>query len=117
MMMEERSMSQKWLCIGTLLIVVGTLLGSAVRFTPVHAATGEFYVPGEVLVRLTRPGHLPNVAARYNLDAIPLAQVGRQPIYRMRILDGVAPPERAAQLAADPQGSVAYAEPNYQAAL
>lgn len=68
-------------------------------------------MPDEVVVKLFRPGDLSGVAADFRLEPEPLAQFGTRPIYRLRILDGVSPPDKAELLQQD--GRVQYAEPNY----
>ncbi|MBK8903201.1 MAG: S8 family serine peptidase [Anaerolineaceae bacterium] len=69
------------------------------------------YLPDEVVVKLVQAADLPAVAADYNLDPLPLDQFGTRPIFRLRILDGVEPTDRAEALAADAR--VVYAEPNF----
>jgi len=69
------------------------------------------YMPDEVVVKLFAAGDLAGIAASYNLEPTALSQFGARPIYRLRILDGANPIDRAAQLGTDPR--VEYAEPNY----
>lgn len=69
------------------------------------------YVPGEVVVKLAQTTDLPAIAADYHLNPQPLDQFGTRPIFRLQILDGAAPPERALALAADSR--IIYAEPNF----
>lgn len=69
------------------------------------------YAPGEVLVKLLQHGDLPDIATDFGLDPTPLAQFGARPIYRLRILDGMSPPDKAEALQGDSR--VLYAEPNY----
>lgn len=95
------------LFLGFVLIMVASTAVSA----NAPDANGDDFVPGEVVVKLVQAGDLAGVAADYNLDPVPLSQFGARPIYRLQILDGAAPPERAAALAAD--GRVMFAEPNF----
>lgn len=76
---------------------------------PVQIAQ-EPFVDEEVVVKLFTALDLEAVAADHQLDIVPLGQFGSRPIFRMRVLDGSDPDERAAALQADPR--VEYAEPN-----
>ena len=105
------------------LIVLLALLCFSWAFVPANAdddddddggSSSIGYVPKEVVVKLNQASDLPAVAARHKLDPVPLDQFGSRPIYRLRINDNVGPPQRAAQLLNDPEGRVAYAEPNYE---
>jgi subtilisin family serine protease len=71
------------------------------------------FVPGEVVIKLFNASDLGAVAAAYNLDPTALDQFGSRPIYRMLVLDGTPPLEKAEQLLADPLLRVEFAEPNY----
>ena len=73
---------------------------------------GDF-IPGEVTTELTSTGVLQAVAMQYNLDPNPIDQLSPDPIYRLRILDGVSPCVRAAQMRADAQARVVAASPNF----
>lgn len=76
-------------------------------------ADAEDYTPGEIVVKLFQAGDLETIAGEYGLSATPLAQFGTRPIYRLQILDGALPPDKAAALAGD--GRVEFAEPNFEA--
>jgi subtilisin family serine protease len=76
---------------------------------PAHAQDDDF-LPGEVLAKLASTSDLPGIVTTHNLALID--QFGARPIYRLKINDGVQPPEKAASLKSD--GRVIYAEPNYQ---
>jgi subtilisin family serine protease len=71
----------------------------------------EDYLPDEVVIKLVQSADIVGVASDFGLDPTPLDQFGTRPIFRMRILDGAEPPDRAAELEADPR--VLYAEPNF----
>lgn len=104
-------MSHIILRMGLSLILVLMLWGTTSPGTAVRAQDLDGFVPNEVLMKLVRASDLNSVAAGYGLHPIPLAQFGTRAIYRMSILDGASPPEKAAGLAADPR--VIYAEPNF----
>ncbi len=74
------------------------------------APTGRF--ANEVLVKLVSPADLSALAADYGLSDVPIAQFGSRPIYRLRILDGASPNDKAEQLQLDLAHRVIYAEPN-----
>lgn len=93
------------------LIVVVMLLSISAPSTLVSAQGSNNFVPNEVLVKLLQANDLASIAAEYDLDPTPLDQFGTRAIYRMQIMDGAAPPERAVQLEADAR--VDYAEPNF----
>jgi hypothetical protein len=95
----------------TRLLVISLLLGMIAPNLALHAQTGSTFVPDEVVVKLAQPSDLAGVAEDYRLDPTPISQFGTRPIYRLRILDGVSPPQKAAALAAD--NRVLYAEPNF----
>jgi subtilisin family serine protease len=79
-----------------------------------HRASAEDlpeYEPDEVVVKLVQTGDLESVAADFQLALPPLDQFGERPIYRLAILDGATPPEKAEELLGDSR--VLYAEPNY----
>ena len=69
------------------------------------------YEAHEIVVKLVQTGDLEGVAADFGLALPPLDQFGARPIYRLRILDGATPPEKALALTGDSR--VLYAEPNY----
>jgi thermitase len=69
------------------------------------------YEPDEVVVKLVQTGDLESVAADFQLALPPLDQFGERAIYRLTILDGATPPEKAEELLGDSR--VLYAEPNY----
>ncbi len=89
------------------------LLGSIALAAPLRAEEVSGYIQGEVLVKLARASDLRDVAVEYGLDPVPIDQFGSRPIYRMRIVDGASPEERAKALVSDSQKRVEYAEPNY----
>lgn len=93
------------------LMVMFVLLAVETGVQPLHAEDGDDFVAGEIVVKLQQTGDLPAVAADFNLDPTPLSQFGTRPIYRLRILDGTSPPDKAADLSQDSR--VLYAEPNY----
>ena len=92
-----------------LALVTALLLGFDERAAKAQAP--DVFEPGEVVVKLLQPDDLPGVAADFGLDPAPLDQFGTRPIYRLRILDGMPPPDKAAALLGDSR--VLYAEPNY----
>jgi subtilisin family serine protease len=94
-----------------LLALIVMLLSVLVPIVPAGAQELDDYLPGEVLVKLARVTDVAGIAADYSLDPIPLDQFGTRAIFRMRILDGAPPLERATQLAGDAR--VIYAEPNF----
>jgi subtilisin family serine protease len=73
--------------------------------------TSSSYVAGEVIVTLRPGADIRAVATSYGLQPTPREQLNGHAIYRMQIVDGAAPPTKAARLATDLR--VAYAEPNY----
>ena len=103
-------MNRLGLRLGLTLTMVVTLMNLAAPVTPARAQEPDDYVPDEVVVKLFQATDLAGLASDYALE--PLDQFGARPIYRLRIVDGTAPPDRAAALAADPR--VAYAEPNFR---
>jgi subtilisin family serine protease len=75
------------------------------------------YVAGDILVRLV-PGVDAQAFARsvqLRADRPSIERLDVQSIYRFRITDGDAPPNKAAKLMADTR--VIYAEPNYEGSL
>lgn len=101
----------KWRGSLVLTTVVAALFGLAALSAPTGAQEDADYLPDEVVVELVSELDLPGVAADYYLDPVPIAQFGSRPIYRLRILDGALPPDRAAQLMLDVR--VLLAEPTY----
>ena len=87
-------------------------LGLTARAQSAPPPPAEF-APGEVIVKLASSDDLAAVAAQYKLSPVPLAQFGKRPIYRLRVLDGASPAERADELQRDAQLRVVFAEPNY----
>jgi subtilisin family serine protease len=75
------------------------------------------YAPAELVVKIRGLGRgtLNKLAKEYQLDRRPLDQFGERQIYRMRILDGTAPPAKATQLLGDAR--VEFAEPNYLSSI
>ncbi len=90
-------------------LMLALILGFDERLT--KAQEPDEYEPGEVVVKLLQHGDLPGVATDFGLAPTPLDQFGARPIYRLRILDGTPPPDKAAALLTDSR--VLYAEPNY----
>jgi subtilisin family serine protease len=78
----------------------------------VSAVSSTAYVANEVLVKLKPLANLLNiVTSGLDPNIGPMDRLGSLPIYRLRIIDGVSPLVKAANLALNPL--VAYAEPNY----
>lgn len=71
----------------------------------------DIFLSDEVVIKLFQISDLAGVAADYALNPIPLDQFGTRAIFRLRILDGEEPSEKAEELASDPR--VEYAEPNF----
>ncbi|MGQ0541294.1 MAG: S8 family peptidase [Blastocatellia bacterium] len=97
--------------VNTFSILVIFLFSSAVL--PVFANPDEGYAPDEVVIKLFSPNQLRLIAKRYRLSPAPIERFGKRPIYRMRIIDGADPQDRAIQLTNDPFGRVEFAEPNF----
>jgi thermitase len=96
-----------------LLASVGLLGFSTINAHPAgRRSAPDTFLVAEVVVKLVRSSDLPAIAAEYGLDPVVLDRFASQPLYRLRIADGVSPNDRAEQLLADPQGRVVYAEPN-----
>lgn len=71
------------------------------------------YVADEVIVKLKPLASVLNLVAAFGLSPIvrTFDRLGDAPIYRLKIVDGLSPPLKAAALALSPL--VDYAEPNY----
>lgn len=69
------------------------------------------YVPEEVVIKLVPGSDLTAIAADFQLNPTPIDQFGSREIYRMRILDGSSPIDRAPVLQSDPR--IEFAEPNF----
>jgi hypothetical protein len=93
------------------LIIIGTLFNLATPGRSASAQEEDGFIPNEVVLKLLRTSDLSRVAAVYALDPMPLDQFGTRAIFRMRILDGSGPQDKAAELTADSR--VVYAEPNF----
>jgi hypothetical protein len=104
-------MNRLLLRLETTLTVVVMLMSLIVPGASVYAQESGDYMPDEIVVKVLRAADLTAIAAGYALDPAPLDEFGTRAIFRMRIVDGAAPPERAEELAADPR--VVYAEPNF----
>lgn len=83
-----------------------------VNSTAAQTCQGD-YLPGEVITELTSTAVLQAVATQYNLDPNPIDQLTPDPIYRLRITDGISPCVRAAEMRADSLGRVLAASPNF----
>src|SRR6185503_6582171 len=95
------------------LVSAGLLGLSAIILPPASRATDTGnYLSAEVVVKLVRASDLPAIAAQYGLDPVPIDQFGSRSLYRLRIIDGASPNDKAEALFADPQARVVYAEPN-----
>ena len=92
-----------------------SLLGLSLVSAPSssRAARTNRYVSGELLMKLVRTSALHEVASHYGLDPVPIDRFGSAAIYRLRILDGTSPYDKANEVLGDPQGRVIYAEPNF----
>jgi hypothetical protein len=104
-------MNRLLLHLGSSLILVMVSLNINATSTPANAQELDVFIPNEVVVKLRQISDVAGIAAGYGLDPIPLAQFGSRAIFRMRIIDGAAPPDRAAELVTDLR--VVYAEPNF----
>jgi thermitase len=105
-------MKYKLIRLSSLIMIAMLVIGLVGPVSEVNAADDtNGFVPGEIVIRLHQPADLPGVADAYDLDPAPLSQFGARPIYRLKITDGSAPPQKAAALLKD--GRVMYAEPNY----
>ena len=91
------------------LLALGVGMGEG--FHHANAQDLPAYEPDEVVVKLVQTGDLESVAADFQLALPPLDQFGERAIYRLAILDGATPPEKAEELLGDSR--VLYAEPNY----
>jgi subtilisin family serine protease len=76
-----------------------------------NAQETALYLSDEVVIKLFRASDLAGIAVDHALDPVPLDQFGSRPIFRLQILDGAVPLDKAGELAADPR--VEYAEPNF----
>jgi thermitase len=95
----------------TLVWLLAMVFNGGAGFNRASAQDGVEYEPDEVVVKLVQTGDLESVAADFQLALPPLDQFGERPIYRLRILDGATPPEKAEDMLGDSR--VLYAEPNY----
>jgi subtilisin family serine protease len=94
--------------LGRVLFAIILALASLAQLGPAPAAAQGDGERAEVLVRLNPSVDVKAFARRTGL--VPLDQLGRLPIYRLAIVDGLAPKEKAAQLSGRP--GVLAAEPN-----
>lgn len=92
------------------IIIASILILGVGGLLPVGLAAETPIVANEIIIKLRNGADLPALTAAYGLSPTPLSQFGNQPIYRLRILDGAAPKDRAEALLLDPR--VIYAEPN-----
>jgi len=108
-------MQHRYFWFFTRVSVLVVLLALMVAPMPVRvdAAGSTDYVADEVVVRLSPLANLLNIVTAYGLDLNvgPNDRLGTLPIYRLRIVDGVSPVDKAAALILNPL--VIYAEPNY----
>src|SRR3954468_15079292 len=58
-------------------------------------------VPDEVIVQVSKPSVLSEIAAQYGLSSRPLASLGSPPVYLLRITSWAAPQDLVAQLRTD----------------
>ncbi len=98
----------RWVAIPAALTV---LVWGAALPASAQEETVDEYVAGEVLVKLYNMGDLPNIATANGLNPTPIDQFGSRAIYRLEIVNGTAPPDKAVALVNDAR--VQYAEPNY----
>ena len=84
-------------------------------FVGVDLAQGgaDAYVQREVVIKLNRTADLAAIAQQYGLSAMPLAQIGDRPIYRLRITGNSTVEQVVTSLQADPLQRVSLVEPNY----
>ncbi len=111
--MEENPMWKTWRRGASWLVIIGIVGGTLACLSPLQARDENQYARDEVLIQLVRPADLTAVADQYHLRSITGSQSGTLGFFRMRILDGVSPRDRVAQLMADPLDRVVVAEPNY----
>jgi subtilisin family serine protease len=97
------------------LFIFAILLTGIMNIYPVVVARGgdDPYIPNEVVIKLLLAEDIGAIATEYGLNPTPIDQFGSRPIFRMAITDGTLPPDKAAQLIADPGGRVVAADPNY----
>lgn len=84
-------------------------------FSTLPVVAQDEYPGDEIVLKLANATDLAAVAGAYGLDPVFLDQFGSRPIYRLRILDGTTPLNKAAALTSDAAGRVLYAEPNFNA--
>ncbi len=89
------------------------LIAVSGAFFLVFADADEEFAPDEVVIKLRSVRNLRQIAKKYRLSPAPIEQFGTRPIYRMRILDGADPLQRAAELQNDVFLRVEFAEPNF----
>jgi hypothetical protein len=77
------------------LALLSLLMSMIVPATLARAQGSGDFIPNEVIVKLSQATDVAGIAAAHNLDPTPLDQFGSRPIFRMRILDGVSPLDRA----------------------
>jgi thermitase len=100
----------RWLIVLRLL-AISALIWSGLGGKVMLAQELDGFVPGEVMVKLVQSGDLAAITTDYQLDPTPVDQFGTRAIYRLRIIDGMDPQDKAAALSGD--GRVLYAEPNF----
>lgn len=90
------------------------LLGISLIHAPMRARASRTnkIMPAEVVAKLVSAGDLSIIASQYGLDPVPIDRFRSEPLYRLRILDGDDPNDKADALLSDLQGRVVYAEPN-----
>jgi thermitase len=103
----KRLLLRLWIVLALIALLFSILAPVAL----VRAQEPDEFVPNEILVKLHQAADVEGIAADHGLDPTPLDQFGTRLIFRMHIGDGASPPERAAELAADPR--VVFAEPNF----
>jgi subtilisin family serine protease len=103
----NRFLLRLWILLALIAMIMNVVVPGALA----QAQEPADFVPDEVVVKLLRASDVASIAADYGLDLTPLDQFGRRAIFRMRILEGASPLDRAVELAADPR--VIYAEANF----
>jgi hypothetical protein len=96
-----------------LLLIVVSLFAGVSQNSVTNASGSEDFVPGEVVVKLSKSSDLTTLAAQYKLNPTPVDQFGTRPIYRLRLADNGSVTDRVDVLSHDSR--VVFVEPNYVA--